>query len=404
MKQSLPITLLSGFLGAGKTTLMNHILSHSSGIRFALIVNDMGEINIDAHLLKESGTVSSNMIELSNGCICCSMSSALEGELTRAAEKGVFDYILIESTGIANPGEIARIIDYRDEKGFSLADCTFLDTKVTVVDCHNFVEMLYDEAPLSEEENLDHAYTTVSQLLVSQVEGADILILNKTDLVSSEKKDVVEELISSFNPNATIIPTVKCSVSLSEIIHAKKHNPHDSFRDASFEAVLEKNEHHSHCHDESCSCHHHKNSHGISSFSYKARTPFHPERFRDWLESDWDGVIRAKGLFWLASRPEEIGLLQLVGSTLDIVSIGKWWADTPKELWPDDEELRSQIKSEWDENSGDRKQEIIIIGSEMNEKELRRGFDEALLTQQELDKGMAFWKTQPDDFPVWEYE
>ncbi len=405
MKETLPITLLSGFLGAGKTTLMNHILNSETDLRFALIVNDMGEINIDAHLLKSGGSISSEMVELSNGCICCSLSSALEGELTQAVEAGQFDYILIEATGIANPGEIARIIDFRNDNGFALSDITFLDTKVTLVDCHNFIDMLYSDNPMDENSSLDHAYKTVSQLLVSQVENGDVVILNKTDLVDEETLSAVKELILEFNPTAKLITAVKSSVPLEELLNTGKHNPKNSFRDTSFDAILEKNDHQHHCSDENCTHHsHHHSLHGISSFTFRAKVPFHPERFMDWLESDWHGVIRAKGLFWLVSRPTEIGLLQLVGSTLDVVSIGTWWADTPKDQWPEESELRKLIESQWDQTAGDRKQELIIIGANMDEKALRQGFSQALLTDDEYALGKDHWIQQGDEFPQWEQE
>lgn len=403
MSLQIPITLVSGFLGAGKTTLMNHILSHSSGVKFAIIVNDMGEINIDAHLLKDKGARSSGIQELSNGCICCSLSDALEGELTTIAAQGGIEYILIESTGIADPGEIARLIDFRNEAGVSLSDNTYLDSKITLVDSSNFIEMLYDEAPLNDEENLDHAYSTVSQLLISQIESADVIVLNKTDLVPVEKVELLKSLISECNPGAELLPAVKGDLAVDDLLYRGIHDSDTSFRDASFDALLDKHDHHNHCSDHTCDCHR-TNRHGITSFLFRARVPFHPERFRQWLETDWEGVVRAKGLFWLASRPQEIGLLQLVGSTLDIVAIGSWWADTPKEHWPHDAALIDQIRAEWDEKVGDRKQELVIIGAHMDIKVLQKGFEQALLTEEEYQRGNAHWVTQGDDFPTWEYE
>lgn len=402
MGTPIPVTLLSGFLGSGKTTTLNHILQENKNIRFALVVNDMGEINIDAHLLSNRGE-STEVASLKNGCICCSLSAALDGELTKIAQKQEFDYIIIESTGIANPGEVARLIDFRDESGYSLSDVTYLDTKITLVDTHNFIEMLYDEAALDEEENLDHAYNTVSQLLISQVESADTIVLNKVDLVDEEKLDVVRRIVSECNPDAALITASFGKVPLTELINTQKHDSADSFRDKSFDAVLHKHDHAAHCTDEQCRCHE-NNSHHIGSFSYKARTPFHPERLRDWLESDWEGVIRAKGLFWLASRPEEIGLLQLVGSTLDVVSIGRWWADTPKKYWPTSPELLEAIEKEWDEQAGDRKQELVFIGASMDQNAIIAGFDAALLTVEEMAKGYEYWIQQGDDFPQWDYE
>jgi G3E family GTPase len=403
MRKNLPITLLTGFLGSGKTTLMNHILNSESGLKFALIVNDMGDINIDAHLLKNTLSVSSEMVELADGCICCSLSSALEGELTRMVKQGTFDYILIEATGIANPGEIARIIDYRDEKGYALADVAYLDIKVTLVDCLNFIDMLYSEEHLDPHAATDHTYTTLSQLLVSQIESADTILLNKVDLVDREQQNKVQELVHAFNPRAKILPTVQSKVALEEILYTEAHDPQHSFRDTSFDAVLEKHDHHHHCHDEACHCHHkHHSNHGIGSFTFRSRIPFHPKRFLDWLESDWKGVIRSKGLFWLASRPTAIGLYQLVGSTLDVMSIGTWWADTPKEHWPEDSEFRKLIESQWDEFAGDRKQELVFIGIGINEQALREGFTRALLTEEELSSGMQYWAQQDDELPRWE--
>lgn len=403
MSLQIPITLISGFLGAGKTTLLNHIISHSENVKCAIIVNDMGEVNVDAHLLKKKSSFSSGILQLTNGCICCSLSSALAGELTSIAASGDVDYILIESTGIADPGEIARIIDYRNEKGEALADITYLDSKVTVIDSNNFIEMLYDEAPLNDEENLDHAYSTVSQLLISQVEAADVIIINKVDLISKDKIQLIETLINECNPNAKIVQAVRGDIAIDLIMHAQRHHSEDSFKDVSFDAVLKKHEHHNHCTDEHCQCNR-SNAYGISSFVFKARVPFHPKRFKNWLESDWNGVIRAKGLFWLASRPSEIELLQLVGSTLDIVAIGSWWADTPKEHWPKDKALVKEIENEWEESVGDRKQELVIIGAYMDIKSLKSGFENALLTNDELKKGTDYWVSEGDDFPVWEYE
>lgn len=404
MSLQIPITLVSGFLGAGKTTLLQYILSHCEDIRCAVIVNDMGEINIDAHLLKEKGVLHLGIQQLTNGCICCSLSSALEGELTAIAARGDIDYILIESTGIADPGEIARMIDFRNDQGESLSDITHLDSKITVVDSNNFIEMLYDEAPLSEEENLEHAYNTVSQVLISQIEGADTIILHKTDLVKPEKLDLLRSLIAECNPSAELIPASKGEVPIKRILFAQKHSMEDSFRDASFDAVLQKHDHHDHCTDAHCDCHSHGNSHGIQSFVFRARVPFHPERLKQWLESDWEGVIRAKGLFWLASRPSEIELLQLVGSTLDIVAIGSWWADTPKAEWPQDAALLSEIEAEWDTVVGDKKQELVIIGAHMDIPALTKGFEQALLTTDELAYDDTFWIDAGDDFPQWEFE
>jgi G3E family GTPase len=394
----IPVTVLSGFLGAGKTTLMNHILNNREGKRVAVIVNDMSEVNIDADLIRNGGANLSRteemLVEMSNGCICCTLRDDLLKEVRRLAEDGRFDYLLIESTGISEPLPVAATFDFRAENGDSLLDVARLDTMVTVVDAANLLkdyastDLLKDRGEsLGTEDN-----RTLVNLLVDQIEFADVVLLNKVDAASREQLDAARKIIRALNPDADVVETTNARVPLDRVLHTGRFSH-------------EKAEEHPLWHKELYGFAAHKpetEEYGIRSFVYRARRPFHPEKFHAFIGSDWPGVIRAKGHFWLATRPDWVGEISHAGALVRHEAIGFWWANVPKERWPDDPDWRDHLAKSWDPVYGDRRQEIVFIGTDMDEAAIRRRLD-ACLVGDATAKAMqpAAWKNLRDPFPAW---
>ncbi len=396
----LPTTVLSGFLGAGKTTLLNRILANREGIRVAVIVNDMSEVNVDAALVRGGAELSrtdERLVEMSNGCICCTLRDDLLAEVARLAREGRFDYLLIESTGISEPVPVAQTFAFTDEQGQSLSELARLDTMVTVVDARGFLDdygtqdrLLDRDIALGEDDDRG-----VVDLLVSQVELADVIVLNKRDRVSPDELERVLGMLHALNPAARVIPTERADVPLDEVINTGRF---DMERASGTPAWLEEldNEHTPET-----------EAYGISSFVYKARRPFHPARLHAWLHEGWTGVIRSKGFFWIASRPDIAATWSHAGSTCQIDPAGRWWAAVPEALWPEDAESQEAIRAEWDPQWGDRKQELVLIGltrQGMDEAALRARFDEALLTSDEIGLGPEGWALFEDPFPEWSLE